>query len=67
VTVDSSGKVIDAALENRGASKYFARLATEAAKKWKFAPANSQDSRKWLLRFEFTRGGTVGHASIPRF
>jgi TonB family protein len=62
VTVDSSGNVIDAALENRGASKYFARLATEAAKKWKFAPADSQDSRKWLLRFEFTRSGTVGHA-----
>jgi hypothetical protein len=36
-------------------------LATEAAKKWKFAPTNSQDSRKWLLRFEFTRSGTVGH------
>jgi TonB family protein len=63
VTVDSSGNVIDAALENRGASKYFARLATDAAKKWKFAPANSQDSRKWLLRFEFTRGGAVGHAA----
>jgi TonB family protein len=67
VTVDSSGNVIDAALENRGGSKYFARLATEAAKKWKFAPANSQDSRKWLLRFEFTRGGTIGHAPTPRF
>jgi TonB family protein len=60
VTVDNSGSVTYATLESRGASKYFARLAIEAAKKWKFAPADDQDSRKWLLRFEFTRGGAVG-------
>jgi TonB family protein len=65
VAVDSSGSVTSAALEKSGPSNYFARLATAAAKKWKFAPANNQDSRKWLLRFEFTRGGTIGHASIP--
>jgi TonB family protein len=65
VTVDNSGSVTYAALENPGASKYFARLATEAAKKWKFAPADNQASRKWLLRFEFTRGGAVGRAT-PR-
>ena len=65
VTVDSSGNVVDETLENRGPSKYFARLATEAARKWKFAPADNQDSRKWLLRFEFTRGGATGHAATP--
>jgi TonB family protein len=63
VTVDSSGSVAYAALENPGPSKYFARLASEAARKWKFAPAHNQDSRKWLVRFEFTRGGAIGHAS----
>src|SRR6202011_2924520 len=46
VTVDSSGNVVDETLENHGPSKYFTRLATEAAKKWKFAPAGNHDSRK---------------------
>jgi TonB family protein len=66
VTVDSSGNVVDETLENPGPSKYFARLATEAASKWKFAPAGNHDSRKWLLQFEFTRGGAAGHAITPR-
>ena len=66
VTVDSSGNVVDETLEDRGPSRYFARLATQAAGKWKFAPADNQDSRKWLLRFEFTRGGATGYAATPR-
>jgi TonB family protein len=66
VIVDRSGNVIDALLENPGPSWYFARLAREAARKWRFAPADKQDSREWLLRFEFTRGGTTGHAATPR-
>ena len=66
VIVDRSGNVIDALLENPGPSWYFARLAREAARKWRFAPADKQDSREWLLRFEFTRGGTTGHATTPR-
>ena len=63
--VDPSGKVIDALLENPGPSSYFARLAKEAARKWQFPPAENQDPRQWLLRFEFGRGGTTGHAT-PR-
>jgi len=68
VTVDTSGNVTDDTLENAGPSKYFARLASEAARKWKFAPAkgDDQDSREWLLRFEFARGGTTAHAARPR-
>jgi TonB family protein len=66
VTVDGSGNVVDETLENPGPSKYFARLATEAARKWKFAPAGNHDPRKWLLQFEFTRGGVTGHATTPR-
>ena len=65
VTVDRSGNVIDETLENPGPSKYFARAAVNAARKWKFAPSDTQDSRKWLLWFEFTRAGATGHAS-PR-
>jgi len=67
VTVDSSGNVIDETLEHPGPSKYFARLATAAARNWKFAPAPNQDSRGWTLWFEFTRNGTTGHAATPRF
>jgi TonB family protein len=66
VTVDSSGNVVGETLANPGPSKYFARLATAAARKWKFAPAENQDSRERLLWFEFTRGGTTAHAAIPR-
>jgi TonB family protein len=66
VTVDGAGNVTDAALTNGGSSKYFARLATDAAKKWKFAPANDQDPRKRLLIFEFSRSGVAGHASPTR-
>ena len=66
VIVNRSGSVIDALLENPGPSSYFAHLAREAAREWKFAPADEQDSRKWLLRFEFTRGGTTGHAATPQ-
>jgi TonB family protein len=66
VIVDRSGDVIDAILENPGPSWYFARSAKEAARKWKFAPANDQDSRELLLTFEFTRGGAAGHVAAPR-
>jgi TonB family protein len=66
VNVDRSGNVTDAMLQNPGPSWYFARLARDAARKWKFAPADEQDSRQWLLRFEFARGGTTGHATTPR-
>jgi serine/threonine protein kinase len=65
VTVDRSGNVVGETLENQGSSKYFARLGLEAAKKWKFAPADGQDSRQWLLQFEFTRSGAAGQA-VPR-
>ncbi|HEY2678778.1 MAG TPA: TonB family protein [Steroidobacteraceae bacterium] len=61
VTVDASGNVIAEALENQGPSRYFARTATEAARKWIFVPADNQSARKWLLQFEFTRGGASGH------
>ena len=63
VTVDRSGNVVGAALENRGSSKYFARLAREAAVKWRFAATDPRASREWLLRFEFSRNGTTGQAA----
>jgi TonB family protein len=65
VTVDRAGNVIAENLEARGSSRYFARVAMEAAKRWKFAPADNQPSREWLLQFEFSRDGVTAHA-VPR-
>ncbi len=62
VTVDRAGNVVAESLQNHGSSKFFARLASDAAKEWRFTPADSQDSRQWLLRFEFSRTGAAGQA-----
>ncbi len=62
VTVDKSGTVTSDVLENPGPSKYFARVAGEAASKWKFVPADGQATRQWLIRFEFSRDGVKAHA-----
>jgi hypothetical protein len=65
VLVDRSGNVIHESVEYPGSSRYFARLGFDASRKWKFAPTESLEPRVWLLRFEFTRSGTTGHAA-PR-
>jgi hypothetical protein len=62
VTVDRSGAVVSETLQSQGSSKYFTRLATEAAKKWTFSPSE-RDNDQWLLRFDFTQGGVAGHAA----
>ncbi|HEX3398414.1 MAG TPA: protein kinase [Steroidobacteraceae bacterium] len=65
VSVDRAGNVVAENLEVRGSSRYFARLATDAAKKWKFVPADNPNAREWLLEFEFSRDGVTGQA-VPR-
>jgi hypothetical protein len=66
VIVDRSGNVVAATLDNHESSKYFARVAMDAAKKWKFAQAADQTPRVWLLHFEFTRAGATAHAAALR-
>ena len=61
VRVDPSGNVADARLESAGPSKYFAQLALQASRRWKFAPSSGDDParpREWILHFEFLRTGT---------
>jgi TonB family protein len=61
VEVDPSGKVTAEKLSSPGPSKYFARLALEAAQKWEFsAPqVNGQPAASaWTLRFRFRRTST---------
>jgi hypothetical protein len=65
VTVDRTGNVVAEVLENRGSSKYFARVAADAAKKWRFAPADTPTPRQWLLQFDFSRAGAAVQAT-PR-
>jgi TonB family protein len=62
VLVDPAGSVVDAKLDSAGPSKYFAELALQAARRWKFRPAEVDDSNvssEWItLRFEFMKTGT---------
>jgi TonB family protein len=66
VAVDSSGRVTQAELVSPGPSKYFAKLALQAARQWQFSPP-SVDGRnvqsEWVLHFEFTRAGTTVSSS----
>jgi serine/threonine protein kinase len=64
VTVDKAGLVVSDVLENPGPSKYFARVAGQAASKWKFVPDHARPTRQWLVRFEFSRDGTTAHAAV---
>jgi TonB family protein len=66
VRVDRSGRVVRDSLDSPGPSRYFNRLASQAARKWKFAPVEDQVSREWFLRFEFGRDGTTVHAVRAR-
>jgi outer membrane biosynthesis protein TonB len=63
VAVNEAGNVTAAALKDPGSSSYFARMAGEAAKGWRFAPSTAPQSRKWLLQFEFTRAGVKATAA----
>jgi hypothetical protein len=61
--VDPSGSVAAVLPENPGPSKYFARLADNAAREWRFAETDKQSARVWLLRFQFTRDGVSARAT----
>jgi TonB family protein len=63
VIVAKDGTVIAATADEPGPSRYFERLSLEAARKWTFAPADSQKQRVMMLRFYFKRSGTTARAS----
>lgn len=65
VIVDKHGTVLGATADVPGPSRYFQRLATEAARKWTFTPAASPAERVMLVRFNFTRAGTTASAHSP--
>jgi TonB family protein len=68
VAVDSTGNVTDAALDSPGPSKYFANLAVQAARRWKFKPPEKDGKEvasEWLLNFGFKKtSNTVSPVEI---
>jgi len=61
VTVDAAGNVTQARVESAGPSKYFSRVAEQAARGWKFIPAQAGEkgaAREWNLQFVFSRTKT---------
>jgi TonB family protein len=62
VIVDKDGTVFAALSEKRGPSRYFERLAIDAAKKWTFPPTEATAQRLMLVKFDFTRQGTTAQA-----
>ena len=60
VKVDPAGAVVDAELNSQPGSKYFDKMALDAARRWKFKPAsdtgNGAGSAR-MLRFEFRTDG----------
>jgi TonB family protein len=69
VDVDSWGKVARARLTVPGPSRYFARIALNAAQRWTFSPpqVNGQPSASaWLITFRFGRQQTQVFAERAR-
>jgi eukaryotic-like serine/threonine-protein kinase len=64
VNVDAAGNVQQAKIESGRVSKYFSRIALEAARDWKFAPAQAGDTgkREWKVQFGFSRAKTEASA-----
>jgi TonB family protein len=64
--VDANGDVSGAVSQSPGASKYFNKLALEAARAWKFTPPQADGSPMasvWTLRFAFRQSGTEATAA----
>jgi TonB family protein len=59
VIVAKDGTVTAANVDEPGPSRYFARLAAEAAKQWTFAPSDTEDRRIKVIRFYFKRSGVT--------
>lgn len=64
VSIDKQGTVVAATSDDPGPSRYFERLALDAARKWTFAPARTDEPRTLLLRFHFTRDGITARTSL---
>ena len=58
--VDASGRVSSTSFKSEGPSRYFARVAMDAARGWKFEPARNSGravKSEWILHFRFRQSG----------
>jgi len=62
VIVSQDGSVFAAVADRPGPSRYFQRLAIEAAKQWTFPPADTASPRVMQIRFDFSRDRTTARA-----
>jgi len=61
VMVDPRGDVSNATFDSPGPSKYFAKVALQAAQHWRFTPAQVDGQAApsvWILQFQFTQTAT---------
>jgi TonB family protein len=66
VDVDAGGAVSNARFQSRGSSRYFGAKALDAARKWRFKPAQRDGKAvpsAWLLRFQFRPSGPEVNAA----
>ena len=69
VSVNPAGEVVAATLDSPGPSRYFANLALQAARGWKFHPPQIDGrsvASEWILRFQFGRTETQVVPSFGR-
>jgi TonB family protein len=59
VTLDKQGTVVGTSTVISGPSRYFERLATQAARQWTFTSSDSDEARTLQVRFYFRRSGTT--------
>ena len=66
VHADASGQVTEATIDSRGPSQFFADRSLQAAKLWKFAPAQQNGHpvpTDWLIHFEIDPSTINVHAT----
>jgi TonB family protein len=66
VHTDASGQITEAAIDSRGPSQFFADRSLQAAKLWKFAPAQQNGHKvptDWLIHFEIDPATINVHAT----
>ena len=63
VEVDRSGAVVAVTSDEPGPSRYFERRCLDAASKWAFAPAQTDQPRSMRIAFAITRSGVTATAT----
>lgn len=59
--INSGGAVSRVSVDPGGRSRYFQKLAIQAAKKWTFPAPTASSSRRVTILFDFSRDGSTAH------